>query len=157
MAGGGTARRAERRVATVDGKQPTVWLLGMILTISGLACTSAQHVGPSPRRKAASEACFNVRTIDSFSPLHEMFVYLRELDGKQYLLTLDRIYTSLPFATGITVSSTFGRVCSNTGAMITYTNLGNRVSCRIVRVEAVPSKEAAMRIVRERTPRRPTE
>jgi hypothetical protein len=141
----------------VDGKQCTVWLLGMIVAISPLACTSAQHVEPSPRRKAASEACFNVRTVDSFTPLHEMYVYLRELDGKQYLLTLDRIYTSLPFATGITLYGTFGRVCSDTGAMITYTNLGNRVFCRIVRVEAVASKEAAMRIVRERTPRRPME
>jgi hypothetical protein len=134
-----------------------VWLLALLLIVSASACTTTRRVEPTLVGATTREACFNVRTVDSFSPLHEMFVYLRALDGKQYLLTLDRIYTSLPFATGITLYGTFGRVCSNTGAMITYMDFGNRVFCRIVRVEAVASKEAAKSVVRERTPRRPKE
>jgi hypothetical protein len=127
-----------------------VWLLGMVVAVSGLACASAQKGETSPIRTAANEACFNVRTIDSFSPLNERFVYLRAVGGEQYLLTLDNIYPSLPFATGIAVYGKASRVCSDTGDMLTYANFGNRILCRIVRVEAVASKEAAQRLAKDR-------
>jgi len=128
------------------------WLLGLILTVSGLACTSAQKVDTSGSVPAAEEACFNVRNVDSFSPLHGRFVYVRLLGGHEhYLLTLDNVYTSLPFATGITISQEFTHVCSDTGARITFIDFGRPVFCHILRVEAVASKEAAQELVRDRT------
>jgi hypothetical protein len=139
-------QRKQRRAA---------WLLGVILTVSGLACTSTQKVDTSGGGPATKEACFNVRTIESFSPLHERFVYLRTLGGEHYLLTMDGVYTSLPFATGITISGQFSRVCSDTGARITYTNFGRPVFCRIVRVEAIAHKEAAQKLVGDRTTPKP--
>ena len=133
-------------------KQRTVaWLLGLVLAVSGLACTSTQKVDRSGSRPAAEEACFNVRRVNSFSPLHPRFVYVRLLGGESYLLTLDSVYTSLPFATGITISQEFSRVCSDTGARITYVESGHPVFCRIVRVEAVANKDAAQKLVEDRT------
>ena len=137
-------------------EQRTVaWLLGLVLTVSGLACTSTQKVDTSGSGPAAEEACFNVRRVDSFSPLHERFVYVRLLGDEQYLLTMDRVCMGLPFATGITISQEFSRVCSDTGATITYMDSGRSAFCRIVRVEAVASKEAAQELVEDRTTPKP--
>jgi len=127
------------------------WLLGLILTVSGPACSSTQKGITGRSWTDPEEACFNVRNADSFTALHEMFVYVRLLRGESYLLTLDHVYTRLPFATGITISNIFSRVCSDTGAAITFTDFGHQVSCRIVRVEAVADKEQAERLVKYRT------
>jgi hypothetical protein len=148
--------RREREVITVHIKQRTMaWLLGLVLTVSGLACTSTQKVdtsGSEPGSEpAAQEACFNVRNVESFSPLHGRFVYVRLVGERHFLLTLDNVYTSLPFARGIAISQEFSRVCSDTGATLTFTDAGRSVSCRIVRVEAVDSKKAAQELVEDRT------
>jgi hypothetical protein len=147
-----TSARAEREVVTVRRKQWTAaWLVGLILTVSGLACTSSQKVPTADRGTLATEACFNLRTVDSFSPLDAKFVYVRTLSGEHYLLTLDGVYVTLPFATGITIADNFSRICSDTGARLTYVNAGVPVLCRIVRVEAVESKEVAQQVVKDRT------
>jgi hypothetical protein len=141
-------------------QRTAAWLLGLILTVSGLACTSTQKVvtsGSEPgSAPAAEEACFNVRKVDSFSALHARFVYVRLLGDEHYLLTLDRVYTGLPYVTGgISISQEFTRVCSDTGARITFTDSGRMVYCRIVRVEAVASKKAAQELVEDRTTPKP--
>jgi hypothetical protein len=139
-------------VVTVSNKQRAVaWLLGLVLTVSGLACASSQKVPTADRGTLATEACFNLRTVDSFSPLDDKFVYVRTLSGEHYLLTLDGVYVTLPFATGITIADNFSRVCSDTGSRLTYVNAGVPVLCRIVRVEAVESKEVAQEVVKDRT------
>jgi hypothetical protein len=139
-------------VVTVSSKQrAAACLLGVILAVPALACTSSQKVPTADRGTLAVEACFNLRTVDSFSPLGNQFVYLRTLSEEQYLLTLDGFYVKLPFATGITIADNFGRICSDTGARITFVNAGIAVFCRIVRVEAVASKEVARQVVKDRT------
>ncbi len=145
------AIRAGREMATVRGRQRTVaWLLGLIATAAGPGCTSTQRAGSGQRQPAVTEVCFNVRNVDTFSPLEQHSVHLRTLGGENYLLTLDGVYTTLPFATGITISNGFSSVCSNTGATITFVNFGRPVFCRIVRVESVPSKETAEQRARQR-------
>ena len=140
----------------MQGRRCTAaWSLGLILAVSGPACTSSQRVDTSSGPRVTGETCFDARNVDSFSPLGWRFVYLRSTGGEQYLLTLDSVYTSLPFATGIAVSSAFGRVCSNTGAAITFTDSGRQVVCRIVRVESVAGKEAAQKLVEGRRPTKP--
>jgi hypothetical protein len=139
-------------VVTVSSKQRAVaWFLGLVLTVSGLACTSSQKVPTADRGTLATKACFNLRTVDSFSPLGNQFVYLRTLSDEHYLLTLDAVYVTLPFATRITIADNFSRICSDTGARITYVNAGVPIFCRIVRVEAVGSKEVAQQVVKDRT------
>ena len=133
----------------------TAWVLGVIFAVSGLACTSTRNVDTSGGKPDTKETWFNVSRVRSFSPLHESFVYVRVGSDEHYLLTLDSVYTSLPHATGITISGDFSWICSNTGAMITYRDSGRRVSCRILRIEAVDSKEAAQQLVDERTKQKP--
>ena len=131
------------------------WLLGLILTLSGLACRSTQKGDTSGSGPATKEACFDVRRVDSFSPLHERFVYVRVEGDQHYLLTMDSVYVGLPYATGITISGHFSRVCSDTGAMISFIDSGRPAFCRIVRVEVVASMEAAQQLVKDRTPPKP--
>lgn len=133
----------------------SAWLLASLLTFSGVACTSTtknERPGSSPDTE---QACFNAHRVRSFSPLHERFVYVRARGDEHYLLTMDAVCMGLPFATAITISGTYSRVCSDTGAMITYLNSGRSASCRIIRVEAVASKEAAQELVTARTTPRP--
>lgn len=142
----------EEEEITVHTRQHTLaWLLGLMLTVPGLACTSSQKVPTADRGTLATEACFNLRTVDSFSPLGVQFVYVRTLTGEHYLLTLDRVEVNLPFATGITIADNFSRVCSDTGARITYVNAGMPVFSRVVRVEGVASREVAEQVVKDRT------
>lgn len=133
-------------------KHKLAWLLGLILTVPGLACTSTQGFDTSGSEPESQGTCFNVRTVDSFSPLSNRFVYVRTTGDKHYLLTLDAIYPSLPYATGIAISGNYAWVCSNTGAMITYVDSGRPVFCRILNVEAVASLDEAKKLVAERPP-----
>jgi hypothetical protein len=143
---------AESEVVTVQGNRwMAAWPLRLVLTVSALACTSSQAIPTADRGTLATEACFNRRTVDSFSPLAKQFVYVRTLSDEHYLLTLDAIYVTLPYATGIAIANNYGRICSNTGARLTFVNAGVSVSCRIVRVEAVDSKEVAEQVVQDRT------
>ncbi len=130
------------------------WTLAAFAAATSLACASAPATEPPAAETNANiPACFDVRNVASFSPLSERYVYVRLVgDEKHYLLTLDSVYLGLPFAAGITLSGSFGRVCSDTETRLTYTEFGRRVVCRIVRVEAVGSKEEAEAVVKDRTP-----
>jgi hypothetical protein len=127
------------------------WLLGLILAVPALACTSAQGVDTSGGATTTTGACFSVRRVASFSPLSERYVYVRLEDDKQFLLTLDRLYMGLPFAIGIAMHGEYSRVCSDTGASITFKDTGGPAVARIIRVEAVASRDAARKLVDERS------
>jgi hypothetical protein len=139
-------------VAPVDRNHgKAAWTVLAALALVGLACTSAPRPEVRGHVSSAHEACFDARLIDSFSPLGDRFVYLRDLRGGQYLLTLDSMYTSLPNATGIRLLSSFGRVCSDSGARITYRSFSSPIVCRIIRVEQVASEDEARRLVEGRS------
>jgi Family of unknown function (DUF6491) len=141
---------------TVHGKQLTAaFLLALISMLVGLACTSVPRVRPSGGGPESVDACFDVSRVRSFSPLDGRSVYVRVGSDEHFLLTMDSYYPSLPFATGITISGIFSRVCSDTGARITYLDSGSPVFGRIVRVEAVASREAARKRVEDRTNPKP--
>ncbi len=131
------------------------WILAPLAAATALACASAPATEtPAAETNAYVPACFDARNVDSFSPLSERYVYVRLVgDEKHYLLTLDGIYLGLPVATGITLSGTFGRVCSNTETALTFVDGGHQVSARIVRVEVVGSKDEAKTIVADRARR----
>lgn len=80
---------------------------------------------------------------------------LVELDRRDlYLLTMERLCPGLPFASSFAISATFTRVCSGSQAKLSYLQAGGRDSCGILRVERVPSIEAARELVAARTPSR---
>lgn len=132
-------------------------ILGLAVAVSVLACTSTQGVETGGTETTPREACFSNFKVRSFSPLHERFVYVRARSDEHYLLTLDAVYLGLPHAIGIKISGTFSRICSETGAMITFVDAGRPVYCRIVKVEAVASMDEAKKLVGERSAPKPKE
>jgi hypothetical protein len=148
--------RAEEKEVAMDRRHTAASFLGLVLAVFGIACTSTKKVDTSSSGPDTNEACFDVRRVDSFSPLHERFVYVRAGSDEHYLLTMDRYCTGLPYAIGIRLSGDFSRVCSDTGATITYMYAGNPTTCRILHVESTASKEAAQKRVEDRTPPGPS-
>jgi len=149
-------------------KQRTIAsFLGLILTVSGLACTSTPTAeqGQAPTAEGSSTpvvepvaprpdlqlSCFNVRNVRRYSVLHERYVYVRVRGNEHYLLSLERPCMGLPFATGIAISNDFSRVCSDTLAYVTFKDGARLDRCTIVRVEAVADKAMAERVVKNRT------
>ena len=126
----------------------------VVVAASVIACAPTTTLGDSDAVKP-ERACFNANRARNFSPLHERFVYVEAAYGERYLLTLDAVYMGLPYATGIAISGSFSRVCSDTGATLAFRDAGRITSCRVIRVEAVASREEAERVVRDRTTPRP--
>jgi hypothetical protein len=144
--------RAGGRATTIFKSHPAAMVaVGLIAAASALACASTGQTGPTAVEPADHEVCFSSLRVDSFAPLHPRFVYLRLVGGEHYLLTLDAVYPSLPFATEIRLISSFDRVCANSGARLTFRSGDYPVSCRVVHIDAVASKEAAEQLVKERT------
>ena len=133
------------------GKKKIAFILGLISTLASLGCASTpDSETKSPGARAARE-CFDQAGVRAYSPLDERFVYVRVRGDKHYLLTIDRADPSFLFANGITISNTVRNVCSHSGAVLTYSSSGRRVSFRILRVESVAGKEEALKLVRDRT------
>lgn len=136
------------------------WRMAVVISmvaLVGSGCTSS-----APRDRVgvvadAREGCLNADHARSFTPLHERYVYVRGRSGEHYLLTMDRYCLGLTHATGITLTSTFPRICSGSGAYLSYSHIGQRLSCGILIVEVVRDKKTAERLVFERTPPRPRE
>ncbi len=136
------------------------WCAGVALTmvlLAGGACSSSGHAVRAEGDAEVREGCLNSDHARSFTPLHERFVYVRGRSGEHFLLTMDRYCLGLPHAAGITLTSTFPRICSGSAAFLTYSHIGQRQRCGVLTVEVVPDKETAERLVYERTPPRPQE
>ncbi len=137
-----------------------MWLRFAVLAVAfaalaGSACVATHTIEPGPSAPAATDACFDLRTVYSFTPLHGRYVYVRVGSDEHYLLTLDTIYPHLKAAAGVAIEGSWGTVCSHSGAVLVFSDYGRRTRCRIVRVEAVASKEAAQELVTLRTTPRP--
>lgn len=129
-------------------QRTVAWLMGVILTIPGLASTSTQKGDTSESGPVSREACLDIRKVTSFSPLHEKFVYVQGGSGEHYLLTLDRLspdaerpLVGRPLAGVITFTGAdfFGRVCSNMAATAAFIDSGSPDLRRIVQVRGGPS------------------
>ncbi len=127
----------------------------LLLVAAASGCIATHTIGPGPDSPPSREACFQLRKVDSFTPLHGRYVYVRVRPEEHYLLTLDSIYPHLTTASGIAIEGGWGTICSDTGAVLVFADYGRPVRCRIVKVEAVESKDAAQQLVEERTTPRP--
>jgi hypothetical protein len=101
--------------------------------------------------RAADEACFNVRDARSYHALHDRYVYLRCARKKHFLLSIGEGCRGLSHGSGIAISNEFDRVCSQSGAVITYRQFDQTHRCLILQVEAVANLEAATALVEDRT------
>ena len=120
--------------SSIRKKQHAVAVLGLLATFAWLGCASAPNAVPKGHGTSAGDDCFDSGNARTFSPLDERFVYVRVLSSEHYLLTIGGLHPNLPFATGITIASTFRHVCADSGAMLTYVTSEGRTSARIVRV-----------------------
>lgn len=145
-----------KKVMTMNTtRHPAPLILGLIVSMAVLACTSGREVGSGVSGQDTKEACFNVINVRSYSPLHERYVYVKVSSNEHYLLTLDHYCTGLPYTTGVKITGDFSRVCSESGAKITYMGSGRPAEGRIIRVEAVASREEAEQLVKQRTTPKP--
>lgn len=136
------------------------WLSGPVLGVvllSSAGCATGGRITFPQTTAEVREGCLNSHRARSFTPLHERYVYVRGRSGEHFLLTMDSYCIGLPQATGMTLASTFPRICSGSGAFLTYTHIGQVQRCAVLTVEVVPDKETAERLVYERTPPRPQE
>ncbi|HEY5623255.1 MAG TPA: DUF6491 family protein [Gammaproteobacteria bacterium] len=95
-------------------------------------------------------ACFNVRDIDSFSPLSDRFVWIEARRDEGYLLTIDRACFGLRSAQDIAISNHMNRVCANSQAKITFVDFGQVEECVIRTIETVSDRATAEMIVERR-------
>jgi hypothetical protein len=108
---------------------------------------AAQETEKKPKDK---KTCFNVRDTRSYTALHDRYVYVKCVRKKHYLLTIDQGCRGLMNSFGVSISNDFNRVCSHSGAMISFREYSQPKRCRILEVEAVEDLEAAKRLVEER-------
>lgn len=127
--------------------RPPFLLLGLFAIIVLTGCSSSPN-DDSPA--VEGRACFDSQRVSRFSPFDDRFVYVRVGSDEHYLLTVGGICPGLATATGISISSgMFSRICSDSGATITYRDA--QMPCRITAVETVTSRDAAEEIVKKRT------
>ena len=132
-------------------KLETVILLGLIVMLTASACGSTGSAESSDSEPVANEACFNVRDTRSYHALHDRYVYVRCVRKKHFLLTIDGGCRGLSYGSGIAIWNEFNRVCSQSGAMITYRQFDQTHRCLILQVEAVEDMAAAEALVEGRT------
>lgn len=128
-----------------------VILPGLIVALAASACGSTGSAELRDSEPAGDEACFNVRDTRSYHALHDRYVYLRCIRKKHFLLTIDGGCRGLSYGSGIAIANEFNRVCSHSGAVITYRQFDRIHRCLVHDVEAVEDLEAATALVEERT------
>jgi hypothetical protein len=123
----------------------------LVVTSAMPGCASTERADNREGQPATENVCFNVLDIRSFDALHDRFVYLRCLRGKHYLLTMRPACLGLQDSLAVTVASGFNRVCSHDRAQLSYRSFDRTARCRIILVEAVEDREAAVALVEGRT------
>jgi len=125
--------------------------LVLVLTVTGLGCTSTKEIESNKGSASTEETCFNVRDVRSFNAIHDRYVYARCRRGTHYLLTMANACPGLQNSIAMAVSNDFNRVCSHDRAWLTYREFDHTRRCVILRVEAVEDRAAALDLVARRT------
>lgn len=131
--------------------QIPVVCFGLLVVILGVGCASTQQETSSEDEANGTEACFNVRDTRSFTALHNRFVYVEGSRNEHYLLTMINACLDLEHALGINITNDFNRICSGSGAWITYQRFGKPARCTILKVESVKDLDSAKKTVQQRT------
>ncbi len=79
-----------------------------------VGCTSI------PTDEDSSDACLRVRDVRGCTALHDRYVFIRAARERNYLLEVDLGCNGLLYGTGIFISNDVDRVCSSSGATISF-------------------------------------
>jgi len=123
----------------------------LVVTSAMPGCASTERDDSSKGQRATENVCFNVLDGRSFDALHDRFVDLRCLRGQHDLLTMQPACLGLQDSLAVTVASGFNRVCSHDRAELSYRSFDRTARCRIILVEAVDDRAAALALVEGRT------
>lgn len=132
-------------------RKTTFSLVALVLAVPLAGCASSGATAAKSTPPPGDEACFDASMATSFSYLHQRYVYVSDVGGKNYLLTLADECQALQNAMNLAISSRFNFVCSHSGAAITFMSFSQKHFCRILTVEQVKDKAAAEALVKERT------
>ena len=126
-------------------------LLILILALSATSSFADEAEDESDEEEIVERVCVNKRSINSFDPIDDQYVYIKATGNNHYLFTMQRRCFGLGGAYGIAVKDTMSRVCSDGFGEIVYRDRGQRLqSCRIGTIEEVASKEDARGLVEDR-------
>ena len=128
-------------------------LYGAVLVFIACASAPADKSRSAPAGETVAGTYFYVRDTRGFHALHDRYVYVKCVRDKHFLLTINQGCRELSFATSLFIANEFNRICSHSGAMITYREFDRTRRCRILEVEPVESLETAQQVVRERVDR----
>jgi len=126
-------------------RTPIVLFLLVLVSTTVLA-EDGQKPSTSEEPKA-EKACFRVRYTRSFDAVDDRFVYVRCVQDKHYLLTMDNACLGLQNSIAVAVANGYDRVCSNDRAFITYREFDQTRRCGILKVERVEDRAAALKLV----------
>ena len=124
-------------------------LAAMILAILFLGGPAAGQ-GNDEAGGDAKDDCFQIRRIDSWSPIDNTHILVRASRDEQYLLTLRSSCRGISRARGLALSNYMGRLCPGDFGRVTFRSSGMSERCRIEDVERVRNKDEAEAIVESR-------
>jgi len=119
-------------------------LLALVATVVSAQEKPEPSTGEEPK---AEKACFRVRNLRGMDAVDDRFVYVRCVQDKHYLLTMDNACLGLQNSIAVAVANGYDRVCSNDRALITYREFDQTRRCGILNVERVADREAALKLV----------
>ena len=119
-------------------------LLALVATVVSAQEKPEPSTGEVPK---AEKACFRVRNLRGMEAVDDRFVYVRCVQDKHYLLTMDNACLGLQNSIAVAVANGYDRVCSNDRALITYREFDQTRRCGILIVERVADREAALKLV----------
>ena len=125
-----------------------IWIVVFLLAGVSNAVLAQQEPGPKTGdAPKAEKACFRVRNLRGMDAVDDRFVYVRCVQDKHYLLTMDNACLGLQNSIAVAVANGFDRVCSNDHAFITYREFDQIRRCGILNVERVGDRAAALKLV----------
>lgn len=119
----------------------------LLIPVSAAVFAQDKPQSGSSEEPKAEKACFRVRNTRSFDAVDDRFVYVRCVQDKHYLLTMDNACLGLQNSIAVAVANGYDRVCSNDRAFITYREFDQTRRCGILKVEQVANRAAALKLV----------
>ena len=125
-------------------------VLGAIVLVALVVGNPASGEDGDEADEAKKDDCFQIRRIDSWSPIDNNHILVRASRDEQYLLTLRSSCRGISRARGLALSNYMGRLCPDDFGRVTFRSAGMNERCRIENVERVKDKDEAEAVVESR-------
>lgn len=121
---------------------------GIGLIFAAVVFVGCASRGVDPETPKEPRVCVKISQINSYSALDDQHVYVNVTGKDNYLMTVEGVCSGLTFARGIAVAEMSSRVCGDGAGMIIFNHPGvGSKRCRIVKIEVVADKDAALALI----------